>query len=72
MHKKKNVILYQYLKKHDHTNHHTCNTLSSLREIYKNLFHEETMNIVSPYELLRNMDDFPYEVLRQIESKIYL
>jgi hypothetical protein len=46
MHRMKNVTLYQHLKKHDHTKHRTCSTLSSLKEIHKNLFQEETMNIV--------------------------
>ena len=66
MHRMKNVTLYQHLKKHDHTKHHTCNNLSSLREIYKNSFQEETMNIVCSLWNVKEHGCFPYEVSRKI------
>jgi hypothetical protein len=72
MHRMKNVTLYQHLKKHDHTKHHTCNNLSSLREIYKNLFQEETMNIVCSLWIVKEHGCFPYEVSWKIGCENYL
>ena len=65
MHRMKNVTLYQHLKKHDHTKHRTCSTLSSLKEIHKNSFQEETMNIVLSLWIVRKYGWFSIWIIKK-------
>jgi hypothetical protein len=65
IHNMKNVTLYQHLKKHDHTKHRTCSTLSSLKEIHKNSFQEETMNIVPSLWIVRKYGWFSIWIIKK-------
>ena len=65
IHSMKNVTLYQHLKKHDHTKHRTCSTLSSLKEIHKNSFQEETMNIVPSLWIVRKYGWFSIWIIKK-------
>jgi hypothetical protein len=65
MHRMKNMILYQHLKKHDHTKHRTCSTLSSLKEIHRNSFQEETMNIVPLLWIVRKYGWFSMWIIKK-------
>jgi hypothetical protein len=65
MHRMKNVTLYQHLKKHDHTKHRTCSILPSLKEIHKNSFQEETMNIVLSLWIVMKYEWFSIWIIKK-------